>query len=172
VVALSHSQQRLALEAEGWLELRLAEEALPRIEILLHHPAARPVGLHLRVRAFVELARYRDALSDLAELEGYEHDPDWLDFTEAWCRKRTADLTGAIQCMRRVIERDQRSAIGHFNLGCYLALHGELADALDEVSLACGLDPNFRRLAAAEQDLEPLHPDPRFQALILASERG
>ena len=157
VPPLSHSQQRLALEAEGWLELKLPDEALPRIERLLRTSMGRPLGLHLRVRAFVELARYRDALRDLDELEGYEHDAEWLDVTEAWCRKRIDDLDGAIDCMRRLIERNRRSAIGHFNLGCYLALAGHPDEAINELTLACGIDPTFRKLAREEKDLESLH---------------
>lgn len=166
VTRLSHSQQRLALEAEGWLELKLPDEALPRIDRLLSTPMGRPLGLHLRVRAYVELGRYRDALGDLDELQGYEHDAEWLDVTEAWCRKRTDDLQGAIDCMRRLIERNRRSAIGHFNLGCYLALAGRSADALDELSVACGIDPTFRELARDEKDLVSLHGLPQFRDLL------
>jgi len=163
---LTASQQRLAIEAEGWLDLRLPDEALPRIDRLLGSPLARPVALQLRVRAFVEMSRYEDALRDLEELGGYEHDPEWLDLTEAWCRKRTDDLDGAIGCMRRLIDRNPRSAIGHFNLGCYLALSGLTEEALDEVSVACGIDAAFRRLAADERDLVSLRDDGRFRDLV------
>ena len=39
-------------------------------------------------------------------------------------------------------------------------------EAIDEVTLACGLDQNFRRLAEKERDLESLREHPRFLALL------
>ena len=57
------------------------------------------------------------------------------------------DLPGAIVCMERMIARENRTAIGHFNLGCYLALLGEKERALEEITMACGLEESYRALA-------------------------
>lgn len=160
------SVQRLALEVEGWLEFGCPDKALERIEPLLAMPGARPVALVMSVRAFVDLARHGDALAALEELRTFESDNEWLHVTEAWCRKRLDDLPGAIDCMRRLLHHNPRSAIGHFNLGCYLALRGEPESALDEVTVACGLDPDFRTLAAHEDDLVSLRGNPDFEALL------
>ena len=78
----------------------------------------------MRVRALVAMEDLAGALADLARLKGLDHDEEWADVTEAWCRKRLDDLPGAVACMERLIDRG-RSPIGHFNLGCYLALMGE-----------------------------------------------
>ena len=160
------SLRRLALEVDGWLELDCAERALERMEPLMESPGARPTALGLRVRAMVALGRPREALDCLAELEHFEHNDDWYDMTEAWCRKRVGDLCGAIACMERLLERGKNSAIGHFNLGCYLALNGDSQRAIDEVSLACGIDAKFRTLAASDEDLASLRGDQEFQALL------
>ena len=159
------SVQRLAVEIEGWLDMKCPERALDRLETLLEVPGARPVGLALRTRAHVDMKRYADALGDLAELRSFEHDEDWADLTEAWCRKRSDDLEGAKGCMERLIARRNHSAIGHFNLGCYLALLGDRSRALDEVTVACGIDPTFRRLLAEESDLDSLGGMPEFESL-------
>jgi tetratricopeptide (TPR) repeat protein len=166
VIPVPPTLQRLAAEIDGWLDLRCSEKALERLGPMLDNPGARAAGLMFRVRAFVELGRYQDALADLQELRSLQHDPEWLDLTEAWCRKRVEDLPGAIACMRRLIQRNTASAIGHFNLGCYLALSGDKDAAIDEVTLACGIDEQFRELAREEPDLETLRGDRRFDQLL------
>ena len=74
--------------------------------------------------------------------------------------------------MKDLLARDPRCAIGHFNLGCYLALAGRLADALDEVTIACGIDETFRSHAMDETDLDGLRGDARFEALLRRGARG
>ena len=85
--------ERLVNEVDGWLELRCPERALPLIEPLLAEPAARACGLVLRVRALARMGAFADALADLAALRKVHEDDDWMDLTEAWCRRRdTAPL--------------------------------------------------------------------------------
>jgi len=163
---LPESLKRCAAEIEGWLDLGCPEKALEKLGPLLADPGAKLAGLYLRARALVELGRNEEALADIAEIRPFDPDPDWLDLAEAWCLKRTGDLQGAAACMERLIARSHRSAIGHFNLGCYLALLGQRERAIEEVTLACGLEDQYRRAAATEPDLESLRGDPRFEELI------
>ncbi|MBK8977705.1 MAG: hypothetical protein IPM29_17500 [Planctomycetes bacterium] len=163
---------RLAVEVEGWLELGATTRALEKLAPLLRIPAARPVAQMLEARAMVELGRYADALLRLDEIARYPHDPEWLAVQRAWCQKRLGDLRGAAGTMLRLLVELPRSAIGHYNLGCYLALLGDVERALDEVTLACGLEPEFREHALDERDLDPLRDDPRFAALIAPDDEG
>ncbi len=160
------SLRRLALEIEGWLELGDPQAALERIPPLLAKPGARQVGLYFKTRALVDSHRYHEALAAIEELRPFDQDPDWLDLTEAWCLKRIDRIDGAVQCMQRLIGRSRRSAIGHYNLACYLALLGDTERAIDEVTLACGMSEEFRRHAAEERDLDALRGDPRFDELV------
>ena len=160
------SLQRLALEIDGWLDFRSPTQALDRIDPLLASPGARPVGLVFRIRAMLLMDNWSEALKDIDELRELPNDPDWLDLTEAWCLKRLGKLSGSVECMERLLGRSHRSAIGHFNLGCYLALLGDKERAIDEITLACGIEDEFRTLASEERDLESLADDPRFIDLL------
>lgn len=166
MIAVPSSFQRLAEEIDGWLELRCPDKALERLQPMLEHPLAREAALYLRVRALVSQGNYEAALQDLTALRQSPQDPEWLDLTEAWCQKRIGNLPAAIACMQNLVQHNPRSGIGHFNLACYLALAGRLEEALDEVTIACGIDADFRALAHGERDLDALHGDARFQALL------
>ena len=159
------SLERIVIEVEGWLEMECPEKALQKLASVLEHPVGRPVGLLLKVRALVAMNQLGAALTELENLKGMDHDEEWANLTEAWCRKRLDDLPGAVACMERLTKHG-KCAIGHFNLACYLALMGEHQRALDEVSIACGMDTRFRKLLADEEDLESLRDDPAFQALL------
>ncbi|HEX5052058.1 MAG TPA: hypothetical protein VFZ65_09820 [Planctomycetota bacterium] len=166
MIPVPASLQRLADQIDGWLDLRCPERALELLDPMLADPAGRPAGLVMRIRARVRLGQYHDALADIAELRTLHQELDWIDLTEAWCRKRTSDLHGAIRCMEQLLARNPRSEIGHFNLGCYLALAGDADRAIDEVTLACGLDDEMRDFARDEPDLDGLRNDARFRQLV------
>lgn len=160
--------QRLADQIDGWLDLRCPDKALDLLGALLADPAARPAGLAMRVRALARMARFADALPDLDELRRIAppDEQDWIELTDAWCRKRTGDLPGAIACLERLLARDHRSDTAHFNLACYLALAGQPDRAVDHLALACGLNEQCRDFARDEPDLDPLRTDPRFRELL------
>lgn len=165
-------QQRLVVEVDGWIDLGCCEKALERLAPLLQEELTREVGTGLRARALVALGRHAEAVEDITFLRRGGADPEWLDLTEAWCRKRLGDLDGAIRCMQDLLAREPRSAIGHYNLGCYLALTGRLTEALDEVTVACGIDGTFRSHAMDETDLDGLRGDARFAALLRTGASG
>lgn len=160
------SLQRLVDQIDGWLDLRCPERALDLLGPLLADPDGRRAGLVLRVRALARLGDYATAVRDLDELHQTGTADDWVDLTEAWCRRRLHDLPGAIRCTEQLVARNRRSDIGHFNLACYLALAGERDRAIDVLSLACGLNPECREFARDEPDFDGLRTDPRFRQLL------
>ena len=158
--------ERLADQIDGWLDLRCPDKALALVGPMLGDPAARAAGLERKVRAHVRLGEYPQALADLGELRQLAPAEEWVDLTEAWCRKRTGDLRGAVRCLDALLARDHKCAAARFNLGCYLALLGESDRAIDELSLACGLDDGNRDFLRDDADLDGLRTDPRFRALL------
>jgi tetratricopeptide (TPR) repeat protein len=158
--------QRLADQIDGWLDLRCPERALELLDPVLADPEGRAAGLCMRIRALVRQGQHDLALADLAELRRTQQPLDWIDLTEAWCRKRSDDLAGAIRCMEQLLARTPRSDIGHFNLACYLAIAGQRDRAVDEATVACGINPDLRDLLRDEPDLDSLRNDPRFRQLM------
>jgi len=158
--------ERIVDQADGWLELRCPERAVELLDPLLGEPAARACGLALRIRASARMGAFDAALSDLAELRALQPDDEWVDLTEAWCRRRHDDLEGAIRCVEQLIQRDQRHDVAHFNLACYLALSEHTDRAIDALSVACGLNPTNRTYALDEPDLDGLRTDERFRQLV------
>ena len=168
--SVPRSLARLAIEVEGWIDLGCAARALTKIGPLLDHPGARPAGLALRVRALVDIGRFADALAHLQELRSLPHDTEWLAITEGWCRRRTEDLPGAIRCMEELITTSRSSAIGHYNLACYLSLSARIDEAVRMLAHAVALDAKLRSHARTEQDFDSIRSDERFLALIEPAE--
>jgi tetratricopeptide (TPR) repeat protein len=158
--------RRLADQVDGWLDLRCPDKALALLEPMLANANGRPAALGFRIRALVRLGQYTDALIDLGELRQNVPQHEWIDLTEAWCRKRTGDLRGAIRAIEQLLARDHRHASGRFNLACYLALAGDTERAIDELTLACGIDEACRDFARDDPDLDGLRTDPRFRLLL------
>lgn len=164
--------RRLVDEIDGWLDLRCPERALELSEPLLVADDARAVGLSLRVRAQARIGDYRAALAELGELRTLHPEDEWVDLTEAWCRRRIDDLPGAIRCAEQLLARNHRNDTAHFNLACYLALAGDKDRAIDALSLACGLNPDCRNYAVEEPDLDSLRTDERFRQLLRPGSAG
>ncbi|HEB52211.1 MAG TPA: tetratricopeptide repeat protein [bacterium] len=157
---------RLVDQIDGWLELRCPERAIELLPPLLNAPEARACGLSLRIRALLRMAQYDAAIVDLGELRKLHPQDDWVDLTEAWCRRRRGDLDGAIRCVEQLLARNHRHDVAHFNLACYLALTNQKDRAIDELSLACGLNPDCRAYAVDEPDFDGLRTDERFRQLL------
>lgn len=160
------SLHRLADQIDGWLDLRCPDRAIELLGPMLDDPAGRPAGLVLRIRALARLGEFAKALPDLAELRRREPADEWVAVTEAWCQKRTGDLHAAVSTLETLLRQQPRSHLAHFNLGCYLALLGERDRAIDEITLACGLEDEYRDFARDDPDLDGLRTDERFRSLL------
>ncbi len=82
-----------------------------------------------------------------------------------WCYKRVGRLDLAIESLERILEYDNGNGIIFYNLACYWSLAGGKSHALDYLTQAFALNPDYRDMVGSESDFNPLRNDPDFQAL-------
>jgi Flp pilus assembly protein TadD len=115
------------------------------------------------------LERYDEALVPLMQAAQLAPEDAHVRFALAWCYKRTGRIDLAIRSLERVLATEPGEALVHYNLACYWSLAGDKDRALEFLSEALEIDPNYRRLIDEEPDFDPIRSDPRFQALCAES---
>lgn len=158
--------KQIEREAEGYLELGMAQSALDALARAGENTELSSHGHYLRGESLRVLERYEEAIPSLrlAALQGGEH-LTAIQLATAWCYKRTGQLPAAIDAMEHALEREPQEGLIHYNLACYLSLAGEKGRALGHLSRAFELESGYRALVDAESDFDSLRSDPQFQAL-------
>jgi Flp pilus assembly protein TadD len=162
-------QQQVERQAEGYLELGMAQAALNALARRGAEAPRSARGHYLEGEALRALERYEEALAPLAEAARLAPGEvrTWLAL--AWCHKRTARLDAAIEDMKHALEVEPEEALLHYNLACYLSLAGRRRAALTHLARAFALDASYRELTGSEPDFDPIRSDPQFQALTGSS---
>jgi tetratricopeptide (TPR) repeat protein len=172
--------QQILREAEGYLELamlfsddfdtsvarRLAIPlALATLDRMGEAGNLRSHALYLRGESLRALERYQEAIAPLqaaAEMDaGNIH--IWLAL--GWCYKRSGHLDLAIESLDRALEAGDGNGIVFYNLACYWSLAHNKERALECLSQAFAINPDYRDMVDREPDFNPLRADPDFQAL-------
>ena len=172
--------QQILREAEGYLELamlfsddfdttvarRLAIPlALGTLERMGEAGSMRSHALYLKGESLRALEQYQDAVVPLkmaAELDpGNIH--IWLAL--GWCYKRCGQLDLAIDALDHALESGDGNGIVYYNLACYWSLARNKERALEYLSQAFAINPDYRDMVDREADFNPLRSDPDFQAL-------
>ena len=172
--------QQIIREAEGYLELsilfsddfdtsvareRLTPRAIDILKRVSDAGSLRGHALYLRGEALRSLDRYQEALEPLQTAS--EIDPEnihiWLAL--GWCYKRIGRLDLAIESLERALESDECKAIVYYNLACYWSLAHNKNRALEYLTQALAVNPDYRDMVSREQDFDFLRADPDFLAL-------
>jgi tetratricopeptide (TPR) repeat protein len=159
---------RACTEAEGYLELGMASQALRSLQRRgqLVHGDAR--GCYLLGEALREMRRYRDAVYPLRRSLELIPDDTRVCLALGWCYKRTGRLEDAIGVLEHAVRVEPGEAILHYNLACYWSLASNRRRALQHLANALEIDGNFRDLVVDERDFDPIRNDPLFQSLTSA----
>jgi tetratricopeptide (TPR) repeat protein len=93
--------------------------------------------------------------------EVFEPSP-WESWLEALPRYTAGDYEGAVEVMRRGLERHPDNPNVLYNLACCEALAGRRDDALRHLARAAELDPRVVEWAREDDDLAAVRGDARF----------
>ncbi len=126
-------------------------------------------ALYLWGEALRSMDRCREALLPLMAAAKLAPENVHVWFALGWCYKRTGRIDLAIRSLERVLAAEPAEALVHYNLACYWSLAGDKHRALEFLSQALEIDPDYRRLIDDEPDFDPVRCDPRFQALCAES---
>jgi Flp pilus assembly protein TadD len=159
-------RQQLLVQAEGYLELGMAQHALDVLARCGDSGTLPDHGLYLQGQCLRELGRYHEALAPLsrAAQASPENISIWLAL--GWCYKRTGKLDRAIEALEEALAVEPEDALVHYNLACYWSLAKNKRQALAYLSRAFDLEEGYRALVADEPDFDPIRDDPSFQALL------
>jgi len=174
-------RQQILREAEGYLDLAMAcSDELPLSEPVRNRLAQRALS------ALAQVERNRSNKSHWNYLQGQalrvmERFPEAIEYFESaaeldsknvhiwlalgWCHKRTGKLDMAIQSLEEALAFEPGEAIIYYNLACYWSLANNVKLALEYLSRAFSIDPDYRELIGGEHDFDPIRADPRFQEL-------
>lgn len=153
---LSVTTRRQLGYAQGYLMLGMKRDALAALEAITGPDAETTPVLQLLAAACVELAewaRAAGATTILCEREPGEAG-HWIQC--AYATRRARGLAEARAILLRGLALHPREATIHFNLACYAAQRGDLAEAREFLAVAITLDSAFAEMAKTDPDLAPL----------------
>jgi tetratricopeptide (TPR) repeat protein len=156
---------KIQREAEGYLELGMARQALGALGRLGDPTALDAHSLYLWGEALRELERYEEALVPLERAAEIVPDqiPIWIAL--GWCYKRIGRLDLAIESLETAVAIEPSTALLHYNLACYWSLAGNKERLLQSLSRTLSIDADFRKLIDDEPDFDPFRSDPDFRSL-------
>jgi tetratricopeptide (TPR) repeat protein len=158
-------RSQLTRQAEGYLELGMPQHALTTLARLEMFCSLDSAAQYLRGEALRSLDRWEEALPWLRAAASGDPENIHIWLALGWCYKRTGQLRRAIDALENGLEVDPSEAILHYNLACYWSLARNKEHALDYLSQAFEIDPNYRDMVHDEADFDLLRNDADFQAL-------
>ncbi len=154
-------------EAEGYLMLDLPVRTLEILDRRTDWATMQFEASFLKGEALRSLERYREALKPLEVAAKLRPGDVGVAIALGWCYKRTHRLAQAIDALERANRENSEEPLLHYNLACYWSLAGNVAKALDELTIALGLEPGLRSLVAVESDFAALRGNPEFERLTV-----
>jgi tetratricopeptide (TPR) repeat protein len=154
--------------AAGYLDLKMYEEALAEIDIVLGIEPHQSHAVALKSAVLWHQNRLQEAEPLVAELAARNPRDAGLWINLAYIRRRTQSVEAAVDTLQQALTANPREPLAHFNLACYRAIQNRPGEALELLRSALHLDPKLRDMAKAEPDLKPLRELPEFQQMLKA----
>jgi len=146
--------------ARGLYEAGKFDEALRALEEVPDRYQVNPELLEFRCHLYLAAQQWELA-ADLAQrlTETVPGEPGhWISW--AFATRRLQSIAAAEKILEAARAAHPECATIHFNLACYAAQTGRLAEAAAHLKTAIRLEPAMARQAAADADLLPLFQNP------------
>jgi len=158
-------RSKLQREAEGYLELGLAQQALNTIARIGDTTAWDAKTLYIWGEALRTLERHEEALGPLCRAAEASPENIHVHLALGWCYKRTGQIHLAINALEKALAAEPDESLLRYNLACYCSLSGQKHRALRFLAQVLAAAPGYRDLIDEETDFDPIRQDPDFQAL-------
>lgn len=157
--------QRLLREAEGYLELKMPQQALQSLARIDDPGTFRSQTLFLRGQALQTMQLYEEAIVALEGAADLRPSSTEIVLNLAWCYRRAGRMPSAIATLEQALLMEPDNAELLYHLARDFSLCGKRRKTLDLLAMALERDSQYRELIASEPDFEALRNDPEFQAL-------
>ncbi len=145
--------------AEGYLELKMLEEAEQELHHLPQSQMNHPEVLDCRLKLLMRLGRWEEAVELGHRLCKECPDLPLAFIHTAYCLHEMSRTEEALRTLRLGPEMMQEVALYHYNCACYLCVLGSLREAKAALRTAFALDEKLRTDAQHDPDLEALRAE-------------
>lgn len=146
-----------SLEAvEGYLTLGLYQDAWDELDSLPPEIRTEHAVVELRCEIYQRLGKW-NAARVLAEsmAHRFPENPSWW-LTWAYALRREETVEAARGVLWEAVQRHPGVGLISYNLACYSSVLGELDEARRLLTRAFAIDPDLKKIATGDEDLQPL----------------
>jgi predicted Zn-dependent protease len=147
---------RHLLAAEGYFELEMFDDALEELAIAEHVPGNLKAVRRQRLEVFIAMKRWEDAHGLARELHAEDPDHPGHRVQHAFILRELDRVEEARSVLLDGSSAFKRTALFHYNLGCYEALLGNPESALHSLHKAFALSSELRGHADTDRDLDSI----------------
>jgi Flp pilus assembly protein TadD len=158
-------RDKIENEAEGYLELGMAQQALSALSRLGDPSELDSNGSYILGESLRSLKRFEEAIEPLRRAAETASNNLQALLALGWCYKRIGRLDLAINTLEQALAVEPSEPLLRYNLACYFSLAGNKNRALRYLSQTLSASPDYRRLIDDEPDFNPIRHDPEFQSL-------
>ncbi len=148
--------ERTLLAAQGYLELRMFDDALAELESIPAEVAKDPHVVELRIVILTQAHRWPEALDTSRELCQLRPDAPAGFIHVAFCLHGMGRSAEARETLLSGPVTLHKEATFHYNLACYECALGNLDEARRYLERSISMDKKFREFAKTDPDLVPL----------------
>ena len=145
---------------QGYLALGLVDEAAAELELIATEDRRSDDVLEMSIDVYSLQKRWREAVRAAQEFTHRrpEEAKGWISWAFALRREKSIPEAEAV-----LLEGEKRigstCALIHYNLACYRCQLGDHAGALERLTIACRMEPQWKAAALNDPDLEPIKED-------------